>query len=202
MPEPRRALIVIDVQNEYFEGPLTIGHPPVQEALADILIAMDAADAAGVPVAIVRHEAPVGSPIFAAGSERARVHPEVEAHAGAARFVKNRASVFTGEGMVAWLTSQGVDTVTLVGFMSNNCVLATAADAETRGVAVEVLREATGAIPLSNAAGSFPAEQVHGVLMALLHSNWARVASTQDWVRAVGEGRALPGGNLIESARR
>lgn len=40
------------------------------------------------------------------------------------------------------------------GPLAINCVLGTAADAEPRGIAVEVLSDATGAIPLSNSAGS------------------------------------------------
>ena len=40
---PKRALIVIDVQNEYFEGALPISDPPPETSLANIGRAMDAA---------------------------------------------------------------------------------------------------------------------------------------------------------------
>ena len=52
---PRRALLVIDVQNEYVSGNLLIEYPPVQESLAHIGEAMDAARAAGIPVVVVQH---------------------------------------------------------------------------------------------------------------------------------------------------
>ncbi len=52
---PKRALIVIDVQNEYFDGALPISDPPVETSLANIGRAMDAATEAGVPVIVVRH---------------------------------------------------------------------------------------------------------------------------------------------------
>ena len=42
---PRRALIVIDVQNEYFDGGLPIAHPPVSQSLPNILRAMGATNA-------------------------------------------------------------------------------------------------------------------------------------------------------------
>ena len=42
---PKRALIVIDVQNEYFDGALPISDPPVETSLANIGRAMDAASA-------------------------------------------------------------------------------------------------------------------------------------------------------------
>jgi nicotinamidase-related amidase len=44
----RRALVVIDVQNEYFAGGgLPIEHPPIDETLPNVTRAMDAARAAG-----------------------------------------------------------------------------------------------------------------------------------------------------------
>ena len=55
MSQPQRALIVIDVQNEYFTGKLRIAFPPVAQSLANICRAMDAATAAGIPVAVVQH---------------------------------------------------------------------------------------------------------------------------------------------------
>lgn len=151
-----RAVILIDVQREYFDGPLAIKYPPVEESLANILRAIDAAEAAGIPIAVVEHRAPEGFPVFAAGSEGQRLHPDVAARATDEwkAAVKSVASVFPETDLADWLADNGVDTITLVGYMANNCVLGTAADAEPRGIAVEVLSEATGAIPLSNSAGS------------------------------------------------
>ena len=198
-----RALILIDVQREYFDGPLAIKYPPVDESLANILRAIDAAEAAGIPIAIVEHRAPEGFPVFAAGSEGQRLHPDVAARATDEwkAAVKSVASVFPETDLADWLADNGVDTITLVGYMANNCVLGTAADAEPRGIAVEVLSDATGAIPLSNSAGSASAQQVHETLMALLNSNFAAVATAGDWAAAVAAGEALVGSNLVESAQ-
>ena len=73
MSTPSRALLVIDVQNEYVTGDLPIEYPEVQTSLANIGRAMDAARAAGVPVAVVQNFAPAGSPIFARGTPGAGV---------------------------------------------------------------------------------------------------------------------------------
>lgn len=201
MNAPRRALVVIDVQNEYVDGPLKIQFPPVLEALAAIAQAIGYAEGSGVAVALVQHQSRPGSPIFAEGSRGWELHPDIDAFDAFPRFVKNQASVFTSEPLAAWLQDHQIDTVTLTGFMTNNCVLATAAEAETRGINVEVLRDATGAIPLSNEAGTFAAKEVHEVLMTLLHSNWARVSTVAAWADAVQTDELLPGSNLIASAR-
>lgn len=125
MTAQHRALIVIDVQNEYFSGPLEIQYPPRDESIANIARAMDAARDAGVPVLTVQHIYPAGAPVFAEGSEGARLHPEVEqrAETAAKHVTKNVASVFEIEGVTEWLRENDINTVTLVGYMTNNCVL-------------------------------------------------------------------------------
>ncbi len=204
MTEPRRALIVIDVQNEYFDAdrPLAVAYPPRDESLKRVLTSMDAAHDAGVPVVTVAHVWPEDAPVFAAGSAHTRLHPDVAARsdAVAAHVVKQGSSVFTADGLPEWLRENAIDTLTLVGYMTNNCVLASAAGAEPEGLAVEVLSDATGAIHLSNAAGSASAQQVHETLMVLLHSNWAAVADTETWLAAVAAGRPLETGDLGSSA--
>ena len=114
--------------------------------------------------------------------------------------VKRRGSIYAGTDLAAWLHEQGVDTVTLVGFMVNNCVLASAAWGETIGLTTEVLSDAVGAINLRNRAGKADARTVHTTLMALLHSNWAAVATTDDWCRALARREPLPRSNLVVSA--
>ena len=74
---PRRALVVIDVQNEYVSGKLRIAHPPVAQSLAQIGRAMDAARAAGIPVVFVQHGEAAGAPLFAAGSDGWALHEVV-----------------------------------------------------------------------------------------------------------------------------
>ena len=50
------ALLVIDVQNEYFTGRLPVTFP--EGSLNNILRAMDYAASAGMPVAIIQHSQP------------------------------------------------------------------------------------------------------------------------------------------------
>ncbi len=202
MTSPHRALIVIDAQQEYFDGVLEIRHPSREDSLKQILAAIDVADREGLPIVIVQHEFPDGAPVFAAGSAGWKLHPDLEARIDPTwKLVrKNFSSTFAGTGVAEWLADNAVDTVTLVGYMTNNCVLATAAAAEPLGLAVEVLSDATGAIALSNEAGTASAQQVHETIMALLQSNWAAVAPTDTWVSAVADGRLLPKSDLGTSA--
>ena len=202
MTTPSRALIVIDVQQEYFAGPLTIQFPAPDASLAKITAAIDAATASGIPIVVVQHTGGDEAPIFNPTTSGFATHPDVVSRQDATwhAIVKEYSSVFPGTGLLDWLREGQIDTITLVGYMTNNCILATAAEAETHGIGVEVLSDATGAISLANDAGVVDARVVHETLMALLHSNFAAVARTEAWVAVVADGVALPGGNLVESA--
>ncbi|SMC96769.1 isochorismatase family protein [Lentzea albidocapillata] len=199
---PTRALIVIDVQQEYFDGVLQVQYPPREESLANVVRALDVAEQQDVPVVVVQHELPEGAPVFAAGSPGWSLHPEVEKRATPSwkRVTKGKSSVFAGTDVAQWLAERGIDTITIVGYMTNNCDIATAAAAEELGLAAEILSDATGAIHLANEAGKVSAEQLHGALLVLLHSNFAAVATTDAWVTAVKAGEALPKSDLGTSA--
>ncbi|MDI3331889.1 MAG: isochorismatase family protein [Micrococcus sp.] len=204
MSAPRRALIVIDAQQEYFAGLLPIHYPTREESIARIAEAMDAAKQADIPVALVQHRAPAGSAVFAPESATFALHPEIDQRAenAAHRGTKSFASVFAGTGLEDWLHENEIDTITLTGYMTNNCIIASAVGAEPLGFSIEVLADATGAIDLANEAGTASAQQVHETIMALLHSNWAAVATTADWIDATNSGRALNASNLVASAQQ
>ncbi|MBD8534128.1 isochorismatase family protein [Plantibacter sp. CFBP 13570] len=204
MTTTRRALILIDVQQEYFAGPLAIQYPPREESILRIATAIDAATTAGVPVVVVQHSSGSGAPVFDPETSAFELHPEVVRRAQPSwkGVVKQYGSVFAGTDLEAWLREQGVNTVTLVGYMTNNCVIASAAGAEELGIEVEVLSDATGAINLENGAGSVDAKTVHTTLMALLDSNFAAVATTEAWMRALADRTPLPKDDLVSSATR
>lgn len=202
MSSPRRALIVVDVQNEYFDGPLQVEHPPREQSLANVVRAIETAHEHDLPVVVVQHELPEDAPVFAVGSTGWALHPQVDelARPSWKRATKQHSSVFAGTDVAAWLAEQQVDTVTIAGYMTNNCDIATAVGAEELGLAAEILSDASGAIPLANEVGQASAEQVHQTLMVLLHSNLAAVATTDAWASAVAEQRPLERSDLGTSA--
>ena len=202
MTAPRRALIAVDVQQEYFTGILQIQAPPRDQTLANIVAALEVAEQQELPVVVVQHELPQGAPVFAVGSDSWALHPEIEERLNPSwkRVSKDKGSVFAGTDVAQWLAEREVDTVTIVGYMTNNCDIATAVGAEELGLAAEILSDATGAIHLANEAGQVSADQLHETLLVLLHSNFAAVATTQAWTTAVTAGDALPKSDLGTSA--
>lgn len=112
---PKRALIVIDVQNEYFDGALPVSYPPPATSVANVGRAMDAAWAAGVPVIVVRHtDAEPDAPIFREGSHAWELHPEVARRERDHLVEKSLPGSFTGTPLAEILSSAGVDTLSLI----------------------------------------------------------------------------------------
>lgn len=199
---PRRALLVIDVQNEYVTGKLHIEYPPLDTSLPNIATAMDAARAAGVPVIVVQHDAPEGFPVFAQGSPGWQLHPIVAGRHADHRINKSMGSVFAGTDLRQWLAAHAIDTLAVVGYMTHNCDAATIYHAAHDGLKVEFLSDATGALPYENAGGRASAEEIHRVFCTVFHSNLAAVSTTGDWVAAVRDGRTLQTDNIYLSNLR
>lgn len=202
-PSPRRALVVIDVQNEYFDGGgLPIEHPPIAKTLPNIASAMDAASQAVVPVVVVRHHAPAGLPLFQAGTHAGELHDAVTSRPRDHLVTKAFPSAFTRTGFAGWLEERRIDTLSVAGYMTHNCVAATIFEGMHRGLAMEYLHDASGALPYANAAGRASAEEIHRVFSVVFHSNFAAVTSTADWIQAVKAQQPLRRDNPVLSNRR
>jgi nicotinamidase-related amidase len=200
-PAARRALIVIDVQNEYVTGNLPIEYPPVDVSLANIGRAIDAAHAAGVPVVAVQHVAPVGAPIFAPGSDGVALHAVVASRPYAHLIEKAQASSFAGTDLAAWLDAHGIDTLVVAGYMTHNCNAATVYHAAHAGLKVEYLEDATGALPYENEAGAASAEEIHRAYTVVFQSNFAAVMSTGAWIAGLA-GAPMPARDSVAASNR
>ncbi|CAH2777999.1 MAG: Amidases related to nicotinamidase [uncultured Paraburkholderia sp.] len=197
MTTPRRALIVIDVQNEYVSGDLPIEYPDIHSSLANIGRAMDAARAAAV-----QNFAPAGSPLFARGSEGAQLHPVVASRERDHYVEKSLPSAFTGTDLADWLAARQIDTLTVAGHMTHNCDASTINHAVHAGLAVEFLHDATGSVPYENSAGFASAEDIHRVFCVVLQSRFAAVAGTDEWLAALRSGVPLERGNIYASNQK
>lgn len=177
------ALLVIDVQNEYVTGGLPIVHPPVEESLARIGQAMDAAHAAGLPVVLVRHTEPDPTAgLFVVGTPAWELHAVVASRPHDAVVDKQLPGSFTGTPLEELLAARGVDHVVVAGYMTHMCVDTTTRQAMHLGLDVTVLEDATGTIDV---ADDLPAAVVHRVELGVLGDGFARVTTTPDWVASL-----------------
>lgn len=197
--QAKRALIVIDVQNEYFVGDLLVEYPAPEVSLRNIGLAMDAARAAGVPILVVQHTSAAGGPIFQKDTPNWALHEVVQSRPFDHHLEKRMPSIFTGTDAAAWLKENGIDTLSITGYMTQNCNASTIYQALHDGYQVEMLSDASGAVPYRNAAGSATAEEIHRVLSVIFHSNFAAVTTTADWITAVNNGASLAKSDVLTS---
>lgn len=188
MQQIRRALIVIDVQNDYVGGNLPISYPSVEQTLANIGRAMDAAKGASIPVVVVQNILPATAPFMAQGTPGAELHPVVATRGWDHYIQKKLPSAFHDTDLAAWLRAREIDTLTIVGYMTHNCDLSTVVSGMHHGFAMEFLKDASGSLPYANRAGSASAEEIHRVMTVVMQARFAAVLDTEEWLAMVASG--------------
>ncbi len=175
----KRALLVIDVQNEYFTGRLPIKYP--QSSLGNILKAMDIAETRGIPVIVIQHSSPEGSKSFARGTNGWELHDEIKEKGCGVLIEKNLPGSFTDTGLEETLKKLGCDTVVITGYMTQMCCDTTARQAFHLGYRVEFISDATGAPDVSNYAGSVTAEELHRAILVTQAMKFSKVMTLAEW---------------------
>lgn len=180
-----RALLVIDVQREYFDGAFPIRHPVGH--LQSILDAMDAARKFQLPVVVVRHHQPdPESPVFRKGSEMWQLHDEIESRPRDVLIDKDLPGSFTNTPLESFLKERNIDTVCIAGYMTQVCCDTTARQAFHRGYKVEFLSDATGTLDVENKAGSVKAEQLHEAILVSQQMFISDVIDKATWLERIG----------------
>ncbi|WP_295784032.1 isochorismatase family protein [uncultured Microbacterium sp.] len=128
--------------------------------------------------------------MFADGSEGAALHATVAKRPYDLLISQKLPSAFTDTGLDQWLRERQVETVTIAGYMTQNCDESTARDAVHRGYGVEFLSDAPGTLQLENGAGSVDARTLHDAVLVVLQSRFAAVMTTDQWCRALETGPA------------
>jgi len=198
----RRALIVIDVQNEYETGNLRIEYPDINISLANIGSAMDAAVAENIPVIVVQQYAPAGSPIFAEGSHAAELHEVVRSRQWQHYIQKKLPSAFAGTDLAEWLNANKIDTLVVSGYMTHNCVDSTIKHAFHNGLAVEYLADASGSLSYLNKAGTATGEEIHRTFSIVMQARFAAVMGTAEWINMLRTNGVAERDGIYQSSQR
>lgn len=197
--QPRRALILIDVQNEYVTGNLPIEYPPLDISLPNIAKAIHVAQAAGIPLVVVQQMAPATSSIFAEGSHGWELHPVVGVTTPDLLVQKTLPSALAETGLGDWLRQHQIDTLVIAGYMTQNCDESTIRQAAHEGWNVEYLHDAAGALSYRNKMGFLDAKAMHQASCIIMQSRFAAVMSTQEWVELIQTGLSAPRETLYQS---
>lgn len=164
-----RALIVIDIQNDYFPGGVLPLHD-AQATAARVRQAIAHARAAGDRVVLVQHLSPGSTGLLATGSTGAQIKPSILEAAGEAPVVvKHVADGFQDTALASHL--DGVETLLIGGMMTQNCVVFTAMSEAARAYDVIVVDDLCAA----------PTEAVHQIALSALRSKLKVQSAAQVW---------------------
>jgi len=178
----KRALVVVDLQNEYLpDGKLPL--EGIHAALDNAARVIADARAKGDLVINVRHEsAAADAPFFTRGTDSVRIHDTVAPVAGETVIVKNFPNSFRETNLKSILDENGVEEVTVVGAMSHMCIDATTRAAADFGYKTRVVHDACATRDLEFNGVTVPALQVHSALMSALAFGYAAVVSTDEYL--------------------
>lgn len=182
----KTALILIDIQNDYFDGGLW-SLPEMERAADNAAALLSRARETATEIVHVRHEFTTDTaPFFRPGSDGAQIHASVTPREEEAVILKHRPNSFQGTGLLDHLKSRDVTDVTICGAMSQMCVDATARAAADFGFAITVVEDACAARAVSFGDVDVPARQVHAAIMGPLASSYGNVMTTVEFLAAPG----------------
>lgn len=183
-----RALIIVDVQNDFCEGGslAVAGGAEVARAISTLL--RSDPDRYDLVVGTRDWHLDPGDhfsddpdwvntwpPHCLAGTDGAASHPELDVPSVGAWFTKGeRTAAYSGFegatdgdgghriGLAEWLRERGVDAVDIVGIATDHCVRATALDAVAAGFATRVLLDLTAGVSAVTTASALDALRAAG----------------------------------------
>jgi nicotinamidase/pyrazinamidase len=163
-----RALMIVDVQNDFCEGgSLAVAGGAATAAAISRFLAAEGGNYAHVIASRDHHVDPgthfSESPDFSdswpahcvAGTDGAEFHPDLDTSrvhvvfskgADAAAYSVFEGTDEAGTPLVSWLRERGVEAVDVVGIATDHCVRATALDAARHGFTTRVLLELTAGV--------------------------------------------------------
>jgi len=176
----RPVLLVIDIQNFYFQG----GKLPLVGSVEASLKArsvLEAFRAKKLPVIYIQHM-PQGIERFEPGitDPQYAIHPNVAPLAGEAVVVKHFANSFRETRLLALLKELGVKTLVVTGMQTHMCVEAAVRAGADLGFDVVVVDDSCATRDLKIRETTVPAATVHAAVLAALNGSYARIVTTAE----------------------
>lgn len=183
----KNALLVIDVQNDYFPG----GRMELVNPLAAARNAYELLQCFrehGLFHVHIQHVATKpGATFFLPGDRGADIHESVAHFEGEPLVIKHHPNAFRETRLEEMLRANGIERVIITGMMTHMCVDATARAAADLGYKVIVVQDACATRDLKYEETVIPAELVHKAFLAALRSYGDVLPANQVMARLAAE---------------
>jgi nicotinamidase-related amidase len=170
-----RALVVVDIQNDYFPGgAFPLAEPEAAAAAARTVV--DAFRASGESIVHLQHvwDAP-DAPMMRPGTPGVEIHPSVAPVDGEPVVPKEAPNGFLRTPLEERLRASGADEIVVVGMMTSMCVDATTRAGADLGFKMTLVPDACAAPDLEFGGRHVPAQDVHASFVAALGQFYATV---------------------------
>ncbi|MGE5361341.1 MAG: cysteine hydrolase family protein [Bacteroidales bacterium] len=179
---PETALLVIDIQNFYFEkGSLPlVGSVEAAQQARRVLAEFRAKK---LPVIHIRHASKTTTFVDGEPTDAMyRIRPEVAPLPGETIITKHYANSFRDTPLRELLEDRHITSLVIVGMQTHMCVEAAARAAADLGLDVTVIAEACATRPLTYGGRTVPAEMVHTAALAAINGTYGRVVGIDSWL--------------------
>jgi nicotinamidase-related amidase len=178
----KSALVLIDLQNDYFPGG-AMELTGMTQAAAQAREVLFACRQARRPIFHIQHLA-LGpdAAFFQPNTVGGEIHESLRPLPGEALIQKHYPNAFRETGLLEALKNAGAEEVIICGAMSHMCIDATTRAAFDFGFRCTVIHDACATRDLVFEGLTIPAAQVHGAFMAALGMRYARVISNEDFL--------------------
>ncbi len=188
----KRALIIIDVQNDYFPGGAMELHNSV-EAARCISGLLEFFRGSSLPVIHVQHlSARPGANFFLPGTPGAEFYPVVMPLPGEKTFVKHFPNSFRGTGLDEYLKSEGITKLVVAGMMTHLCVDTTVRAAFDLGYEVTLAGDCCATRSLTFNGKSVAADDVQNAFLASINGLFASVYASDKIIADLKNSGLLP----------
>jgi nicotinamidase-related amidase len=186
----RTALLLIDIQNDYFPGGrMELFGPLEAAAKASALLVFFRQNK--LPVVHIAHESVrPGATFFLPDTPGQQLHPRVQPVDGERVITKNFPNSFLGTPLLEHLRHLEVSSLAVADMMTHMCVDATTRAAVDLGFECRLIHDATATRELSFAGVSVPAAQVKAAFLAALTVVCGRVQTAEEFFAENGETRS------------
>jgi len=175
----KTALLVIDIQNDYFPGGK---HPlvnPLEAAKKAYELLQCFREHGGHHVHIQHISLKPDAPFFVKGDRGSDIHDSVAHFEGEPIVYKHYPNSFRETTLLATLKEWEIERVVIAGMMTHMCVDATARAAADFGFQVVIAGDACATRDLQYGDTTIPADHVHKSFLAALKS-YGRVMKTEE----------------------
>jgi len=180
--QTKKALIIIDIQNDYFEGG---ANPLIGSAEASINAKSLLQDfrEKSLPVIHIQHLATrAGSTFFIPNTKGVEFHDRVMPNSGEKMIVKNYPNSFFKTDLLDYLKSNNITDLVICGMMTHLCVDATTRAAKDFGFTCVVIGDACATKDLEIHGESVAANEVQKSFLAALNYFYSTVKNTQEYL--------------------